>query len=101
METIVLFRPPSTEIKRCMGEEERGLRVLTGNVVRFRHSSNLSCVLRSSAGKRTHSVFTHSGLGYREYLGHTISRGRKTREGRSVIMKKGILTKFQGSLKDV
>uniref|UniRef100_A0A4X1V5R0 Sm domain-containing protein n=2 Tax=Sus scrofa TaxID=9823 RepID=A0A4X1V5R0_PIG len=40
----------------------------------------MSGVLRSSGGRKRPSVLILSGLGYRECLGRTISRGRKTRE---------------------
>ncbi|XP_021570289.1 N-alpha-acetyltransferase 38, NatC auxiliary subunit isoform X1 [Carlito syrichta] len=52
METIVLFRPPSAEIKRCHCEAQHGLRVLMGNVVQFRH---WACKNQDSDGEREDS----------------------------------------------
>lgn len=87
METIVPFRPPSTEIERCTGKEGRGLWVLMGNVVRLRRSSNCPQEVRGKENTLRFNSF--SGLGYRDSLGQTISRGRgkKKPKRRSVIMK--------------
>lgn len=91
METIIPFRPPSTEIKRGTGKEGRGLRVLMGNVVRFRRSSN--CVLKRSEGKRTLRFNSFSGLGYRDSRTDYLARQKKKKEGEECNFE--IVAKFQ------
>lgn len=50
METIVPLQPPSINTTYCVGEEEPGLCMLTGNVVRNSRSGHLSYAVLNNLG---------------------------------------------------